>query len=216
MTRLRGFYFLRRSAADAPASDWISFDEIERLLQKRKIDQSWLVRRGGDNEWVTIADLLQHSTRSDKGAENPPVASFPCIHCCAELSIRIQAGQTLHHCPACGAGYRAVQANGASPVFLVLPSDGRSGAGNSSPAQSRKNDLPSEVKGAFTVLELDETATFDAVRQAHREMIKSYHPDKVAHLGSDLQRLAEVKTKLINASLRILENYFSTRNAKRR
>jgi len=65
------------------------------------------------------------------------------------------------------------------------------------------------------MLNLDETASFDAVRQAHREMIKSYHPDKVAHLGPDLQRLAEVKTKMINASFRILESFFSMHGIRR-
>jgi DnaJ like chaperone protein len=69
--------------------------------------------------------------------------------------------------------------------------------------------LPSEVKGALTILNLEAAASFDAVRQAYRQMIKSYHPDKVAHLGPDLQKLAEVKTKMINASFMILENFFS-------
>ncbi len=211
MSHLRGYFFLRKSPNEIPASDWITFDEIERLLRKRKIDKSWLVRRGGDNEWVTIADLLQEAIRGDKAVATNQDVSFACIKCQVELRIQLRFEPAIYRCPQCGTNYRSVQASTASPVFLVLPVETGGAAATSSAVQRSRNDLPSEVKGALTVLDLDETATLDSVRQAHRDMIKSYHPDKVAHLGPDLQHLAEVKTKLINASFRILEDFLSAR-----
>jgi|SRR5438094_293052 len=211
MSHLRGFFFLRKSPNEIPASDWITFDEIERLLRKRKIDKGWLVRRGGGNEWVTIADLMLEAVRGDKAVTTAPDVSFACIKCRVELRVQLRFEAAIYRCPQCGTNYRSVQASAASPVFLVLPVEPGAAAESSGAVQRSRNELPSEVKGAFTVLDVDETGSLDAVRQAHREMIKSYHPDKVAHLGPDLQHLAEVKTKLINASFKILEDFLSAR-----
>ena len=100
-----------------------------------------------------------------------------------------------------------VREPGTASVFQIPPKvSAATGAG---PVKRSRSELPSEVRGALTVLELEETSSFDAVRQAHRELIKSYHPDKVAHLGPDLQKLAEVKTKMINASYKVLEDFFA-------
>jgi len=95
MSQVRGFYFLRKSANDAPTSDWTTFDEIERLLKKRKIDQNWLVRRGGDTEWVTIAELLGNLARGDRRLENSPAVSFACIKCRVQLRIWLRFDGTV-------------------------------------------------------------------------------------------------------------------------
>jgi len=209
MSYLRGFFFLRKNPNEIPASDWITFDEIERLLRKRRIDTSWLVRRGGDHEWVTIAELMQEAVRGNKSAADPPDVSFACIKCRVALRIQLRFEATIYRCPNCGTSYRSVQASASSPVFLVIPADNSAAATGAGPVKRSRSELPSEVRGALTVLELEETSSFDAVRQAHRELIKSYHPDKVAHLGPDLQKLAEVKTKMINASYKVLEDFFA-------
>jgi hypothetical protein len=197
-----------------PASSWVTFDQIERLLRKRKIDKSWLVRRGGDNEWVTIQVLLQDALRGNGSTANAPVVSFHCFQCHVPLRIQLRFEVALYRCPKCGMNYKSVQATGETPVFLMIPGDAGRSTGNAGAVQHSRHELPSEVKGALTVLNLDETANFDAVRQAHRQMIKSYHPDRVAHLGLDLQKLAEAKTKMINASFTILEDFFGTRNSQ--
>jgi DnaJ-domain-containing protein 1 len=38
------------------------------------------------------------------------------------------------------------------------------------------------------------------LRRAYQAAVQQYHPDQVAHLGIDLQRLAESRTKDINAA----------------
>src|SRR6266542_713353 len=132
MSHLRGYFFLRKSPNEIPASDWITFDEIERLLRKRKIDKNWLVRRGGDNEWVTIADLMQEALRGDKAVATASDVSFACIKCRVELRIQLRFEPTIYRCPQCGTSYRSVQASAASPVFLVIPVvDNGGAAGNS-------------------------------------------------------------------------------------
>src|ERR1051326_3489351 len=190
MNRLRGFYFIRRNAGEMASSDWITFDEIERLLRKRKIDKTWMVRRGGDNEWMTIAELMEEPAPSDN-RPGIPSAAFGCVKCRVELRIPLKLDGTLYRCPQCGMNYKSVQANASSPVILVIPAVGAGATADPGPLQRPGKHLPSEVRGALTVLNLDEHATFETARQAHRELIKSYHPDKVAHLGPALQRLAE-------------------------
>jgi len=43
---------------------------------------------------------------------------------------------------------------------------------------------------SWRVLGIDKTATLEEITRAYREKMKLYHPDRVAGLGEDLQRLA--------------------------
>ncbi|MBP7463424.1 MAG: TerB family tellurite resistance protein [Bacteroidales bacterium] len=46
---------------------------------------------------------------------------------------------------------------------------------------------------AYKILEIEKSATDDEVKKAYRSMAVKYHPDKVAHLGEDVQRAAKEK-----------------------
>jgi DnaJ like chaperone protein len=48
------------------------------------------------------------------------------------------------------------------------------------------------------------TATEEEIRKAKKDMLKKCHPDKVAHLHPDFQRLAHEKTKEINEAWDII------------
>ena len=68
-----------------------------------------------------------------------------------------------------------------------------------------KNDYESikatfaKDKGApYRILEIDETANKAEVKKAFRKMANKYHPDKVSHLGKEMQDLAEEKFKAVN------------------
>jgi DnaJ-domain-containing protein 1 len=50
---------------------------------------------------------------------------------------------------------------------------------------------------AYAVLGVARGATAAEISQAYREQMKRYHPDRVADLGEDLQRLAHEKTLAI-------------------
>ena len=52
----------------------------------------------------------------------------------------------------------------------------------------------------YAVLEIAPGAGQSEIRQAYRRLSAQYHPDKVAHLGEDLRRLAEKKFKSIQAA----------------
>jgi len=81
-----------------------------------------------------------------------------------------------------------------------------------------KNDYESikaifaKDKGApYRILEIDETANEEEVKKAFRKMANKYHPDKVSHLGKEMQDLAEEKFKAVNdAYQQIKENQKSS------
>lgn len=50
----------------------------------------------------------------------------------------------------------------------------------------------------YKILDIDSGAGEDEIKRAYRKMASKYHPDKVAHLGPDLQKLAEEKFKAVN------------------
>lgn len=50
------------------------------------------------------------------------------------------------------------------------------------------------------VLGVSTDADVDTIREAYRRVIVQYHPDKVAALGPELQRLAAEKTREINVA----------------
>ena len=54
------------------------------------------------------------------------------------------------------------------------------------------------IRDSYKILEIDKSASNDGVKKAYRKMANKYHPDKVAHLGDELQKLAEDKFKAVN------------------
>ena len=51
---------------------------------------------------------------------------------------------------------------------------------------------------AYKILEIDPSCNDDEVKKGYRKLANKYHPDKVSHLGIDLQHIAEEKFKAVN------------------
>lgn len=60
----------------------------------------------------------------------------------------------------------------------------------------------------YHVLGLERGADAAEIRAAYRRLAAQYHPDKVAHLGAEFQRLAEQKFKAIQAAYEQLQSRF--------
>jgi DnaJ like chaperone protein len=56
------------------------------------------------------------------------------------------------------------------------------------------HDTPSPERSPFEILEVSKNASRDEIDNRYRELMKQYHPDRVAHLGKELQELAHEKT----------------------
>ena len=69
----------------------------------------------------------------------------------------------------------------------------------------RMNDFTSikamfvpDFDNSYKILEISANATDEEVKKAYRKMAVKYHPDKVAHLGTDVQEAAHEKFQQLN------------------
>ena len=60
-----------------------------------------------------------------------------------------------------------------------------------------------DASGWYQTLGVAESASREEIERAYRVQISQYHPDKVATLGEDIRRVAEARTKEINAAYEI-------------
>jgi len=56
----------------------------------------------------------------------------------------------------------------------------------------------------YSVLNVKPGATEEEIKKAYKETIKKYHPDKVAHLGEEFQKIAHKKMIIIQKAYEIL------------
>jgi predicted Fe-S protein YdhL (DUF1289 family) len=71
-------------------------------------------------------------------------------------------------------------------------------------ARERRDRAAPDIFDPYAVLGVPRTATKDEIRAAYKEAMTKYHPDKVAHLGEDLQTVAREKALALNHAYRLL------------
>ena len=69
---------------------------------------------------------------------------------------------------------------------------------NSLDYESIKAMFTKDEAAHYKILEIDKSVSDKDVKKAYRNMANKYHPDKVAHLGKEMQNLAEEKFKSVN------------------
>ena len=79
------------------------------------------------------------------------------------------------------------------------------------PPQIRNNEkhMTSEINRCYRALELEPGASLDEVKQAWRELVKVWHPDRFPN-DTKLQRKAQERLKEINGAYEILEQYLTS------
>jgi DnaJ like chaperone protein len=57
-----------------------------------------------------------------------------------------------------------------------------------------------DTTSAYKILEITPEATVEEIKKAYRKMALKYHPDRVTHLGDDIQKAANAKFQELNAA----------------
>ncbi len=78
------------------------------------------------------------------------------------------------------------------------------GGGEKSTAGKDRPGDAAAAKDPYTVLGVDKNASQEDIKRAYRQLVNKYHPDKVAHLGDEFQKLAERRFKEIQQAYQIL------------
>ena len=87
----------------------------------------------------------------------------------------------------------------AKQFFSAGSADGREDGRASGERRRASAAGPEDAKAfdPYAVLGIAPTASREAIQSAYRARMQEYHPDKVAHLGEELQRLALEKSQQI-------------------
>ncbi len=72
--------------------------------------------------------------------------------------------------------------------------------------QTSSRTVNAPATDAYAVLGIPRNATSDAIKRAYHARMQEYHPDKVAHLGEELQQVALEKTKQIQRAYQELQD----------
>lgn len=78
----------------------------------------------------------------------------------------------------------------------------RNNTKNSGPNTNSKGDDRQGRRDPYEVLGVTRQSDPEEIKTAYRELVAKYHPDKVQHLGTEFQQLAETRFKEIQEAYR--------------
>ena len=79
------------------------------------------------------------------------------------------------------------------------------GAGSNGERSGQTSAHSRKSRDSHDVLGVTPGADQEEIKKAYRELVNKYHPDKVAHLGDEFQKLAEIRFKEIQQAYQELK-----------
>ncbi len=76
---------------------------------------------------------------------------------------------------------------------------------NSNYSNTENQTSSYDLDNAYTILQVDKNTTNDEIKKSYRKLVVKYHPDKVASLGEDIQKQANIKFQKINAAYELIK-----------
>jgi len=132
---------------------------------------------------------------------------FECLSCTRTIRLAFPFKASSFRCPQCNDMYNIHTLSSPSPVFVIAPQLNR----KESNTPPRQPEMPNNVKVAIQLFGTNASASFAEIKTAYRKCMSEYHPDKVMHLGLDLRKLAETKTKEYNLAFETIQRFFQSR-----
>jgi predicted RNA-binding Zn-ribbon protein involved in translation (DUF1610 family) len=126
-----------------------------------------------------------------------------CYSCGKKLRLAFPFRSSCFRCPSCNISCEIQILNSSigRKIYMINPIVRKK-------SSEKESELPENIKSSLRIIGIDHYASWEEVKFQYRKCMSEYHPDKVAHLGIDLRRLAEEKTKIYNDAYNILRKYF--------
>ncbi len=159
------------------------------VVKKSELDfvKNYLLRSFGEAKATQMLHVLREILKKD----------IPVGQVCLQIRQNMQYASRLELLHLL---YHIAQADGMieeSEVRVI--SQIANGLGiSSADSQSIRATFFDDLESAYKVLEISSSATDEEVKKAYKKMAVKYHPDKVSHLGEDVQKSATEKFKKIN------------------
>lgn len=161
------------------------------VVKKSELDyvKRFFVSNFGEAKTVQQMQMLKELLKKDINVQEVSVQ----IRSAMDYSSRLQL---LHYLFGI-AGADRVTAN--SEIDMIQNIAGFMGV-TSADFKSVKAMFVKDTESAYKILETSPDASDSEVKKAYHKMAIKYHPDKVSHLGEEVQNAAEDKFQILNAA----------------
>ncbi len=161
------------------------------IVKKSELDyvKRFFVSNFGEAKTVQLMQVLKELLNKDINIQDVSVQ----IRSSMDYSSRLQL---LHYLFGI-AGADKVISN--SEILMIQNIAGFMGI-TSADFNSVKAMFVKDTESAYKILEITPDANDNDVKKAYHKMAIKYHPDKVSHLGTEVQKAAEEKFQKLNAS----------------
>lgn len=183
--------------------------DLREAFLNKEIHEQTEIFNLGSFDWKPLSkwrDLepVSKALNSKDNQQKQEYFTFSCLSCGKSLRVAFPFQSLFFRCGSCSGMYDICSVNSGRQIYLVVPKLSH----KTSNPPPRPPAMPEEVRRALRIFAFKEDVSWEDVKAMYRKCMSEYHPDKVTHLGADLRKLAEEKTKAYNAAYSDIQRYF--------